>query len=280
MATPARMPGSRVRARRGSLMHYEWMWGYLCILPAVLGTLIFTAGPLVASFIMIFLHWEIITPPTPAGLDNVQQLIDDPLFFKALYNTAYVTLFSVPLGLLLSLLLAMALNQNLLGIRLYRLAFFIPSLTPTVANAILWLWIFNPSYGLANGLIGLLGLPPQTWLFDAHEAKIALVISNLWGIGGSIIIFLAGLQGIPQELYEAGAIDGVTWRSRFRYITLPMLSPVIFFNLIIGIINSMQSGFTITFLFSKTGFNQTGAGPDNVTPQISRLAGRSGRIAP
>jgi multiple sugar transport system permease protein len=167
------------------------------------------------------------------------------------------------LGLLLSLLLALALNQNLLGIRLYRLAFFIPSLTPTVANAILWLWIFNPSYGLANGLIGLFGLPPQTWLFDAHEAKIALVISNLWGIGGSIIIFLAGLQGIPQELYEAGAIDGVTWRSRFRYITLPMLSPVIFFNLIIGIINSMQSGFTITFLFSKTGFNQTGAGPDN-----------------
>ncbi len=187
----------------------------------------------------------------------------DSLFFKALFNTAYVTLLSVPLGLLLSLLLALALNQDLLGIRLYRMVFFIPSLTPTVANAILWLWIFNPSFGLANAIIGLFGIPPQTWLYNAQEAKLALVITNLWTAGTSMIIFLAGLRGIPQELYEAAAIDGVSWWSRFRYVTLPMLSPVIFFNLIIGIINSMQSGFTLTFLFSKSGFNQVGAGPDN-----------------
>src|SRR5947199_5304352 len=144
------------------------------MLKNLLRLLICTAGLLIASFVMIFLHWEIITPPTPAGLDNLQELINDPLFFKALYNTAYVTLLSVPLGLVLSLLLALALNQNLRGIRLYRVAFFIPSLTPTVANAILWLWIFNPSYGLANGLIGLFGLPSQPWLFDRYEAKIAL----------------------------------------------------------------------------------------------------------
>ncbi len=251
------------RPRRGRLQRNEWMWGYLCVLPSLLGFLIFMAGPLIASFALIFVHWEIITPPTPAGLDNLQELVGDSLFFKALFNTAYVTLLSVPLGLLLSLLLALALNQDLLGIRLYRMVFFIPSLTPTVANAILWLWIFNPSFGLANAIIGLFGIPPQTWLYNAQEAKLALVITNLWTAGTSMIIFLAGLRGIPQELYEAAAIDGVSWWSRFRYVTLPMLSPVIFFNLIIGIINSMQSGFTLTFLFSKSGFNQVGAGPDN-----------------
>ncbi|HZS91492.1 MAG TPA: sugar ABC transporter permease [Chloroflexota bacterium] len=251
------------RPRRGRLQRNEWMWGYLCVLPSLLGFLIFMAGPLIASFALIFVHWEIITPPTPAGLDNLQELAGDSLFFKALFNTAYVTLLSVPLGLLLSLLLALALNQDLLGIRLYRMVFFIPSLTPTVANAILWLWIFNPSFGLANAIIGLFGIPPQTWLYNAQEAKLALVITNLWTAGTSMIIFLAGLRGIPQELYEAAAIDGVSWWSRFRYVTLPMLSPVIFFNLIIGIINSMQSGFTLTFLFSKSGFNQVGAGPDN-----------------
>ncbi len=251
------------RPRRDRLQRNEWMWGYLCVLPSLLGFLIFMAGPLIASFALIFVHWEIITPPTPAGLDNLQELVGDSLFFKALFNTAYVTLLSVPLGLLLSLLLALALNQDLLGIRLYRMVFFIPSLTPTVANAILWLWIFNPSFGLANAIIGLFGIPPQTWLYNAQEAKLALVITNLWTAGTSMIIFLAGLRGIPQELYEAAAIDGVSWWSRFRYVTLPMLSPVIFFNLIIGIINSMQSGFTLTFLFSKSGFNQVGAGPDN-----------------
>ncbi len=254
---------SSLHRRRRALLRDEWLWGYLCILPSVLGLLIFVAGPLVASFVMIFLHWEVITPPTPAGFDNFGALIHDPLFFKALYNTAYVTLFSVPLSLLLSLLLALGLNQNLWGTGLYRLIFFVPSLTPTVANAILWLWIFNPTYGLANAVLGLVGVPPQTWLYDANEAKLALVITNLWAIGPTIVIFLAGLQGIPATLYEAAAIDGATWWSRFYYVTLPMLSPVIFFNLIIGIINTMQSGFTITFLFSSAGFNQTGAGPDN-----------------
>ena len=258
--------GARSRGgqfRRGGLKRAEWTWGYLCILPSLLGLVIFTAGPLIASFILIFLHWEIITPATPAGFDNFVELGNDPLFLQSLYNTAYVTLLTVPLSLLFSLLLALALNQNLLGVRLYRLVFFLPSLTPTVANAILWLWIFNPSYGLANAALGLFGIPPQAWLYNADEAKIALVISNLWSIGPTIIIFLAGLQGIPGTLYEAASIDGVTWWSRFRYVTLPMLSPVIFFNLIIGIINSMQSGFTITFLFSTAGFNQVGAGPNN-----------------
>lgn len=251
------------RTRRGGLMRDEWLWGYLCLLPSLLGLLIFTAGPLIASFVMIFLHWEIITPATPAGFDNFRQLANDPVFLQALYNTAYVTLLSIPLDLLLSLVLALALNQNLLGTGLYRVIFFIPSLTPTVANAILWLWIFNPSYGLANAALGVFGLPPQSWLFDPGEAKLALVLTTLWSIGPTIIIFLAGLQGIPATLYEAAALDGVTWWSRFRYVTLPMLSPVIFFNLIIGIINSMQSGFTITFLFSTAGFGQTGAGPEN-----------------
>jgi multiple sugar transport system permease protein len=254
------------RRRRGGLLREEALWGWLLQIPNIVGLAVFAAGPLIASFVMVFMHWEIITPPTYAGLDNINTLFGDPLFVKALYNTVYITVISVPLYMVLGLLLALALNQKLRGIAIYRVIFFLPSQMPAVANAILWLWLFNPDYGLVNWVLGLVHIPPSTWVQDPVMAKPALILMGVWGVGTSMIIYLAGLQGVPQELYEAAAIDGASpWR-KFRNVTLPLLSPVIFFSLIIGIINTMQSGFTTTYLFTaaQAGSGATDSGgPDN-----------------
>jgi multiple sugar transport system permease protein len=188
-------------------------------------------------------------------------LINDPLFTTALANTAYVTIISVPLYLMLALLLALALNQKMRGINIYRVIFFLPSQMPAVANTILWLWLFNPDYGLVNWVLSVFHLPTSQWIADPAMAKPSLILLGVWGIGGGMIIYLAGLQGIPQALYEAADIDGAGTWNRFWNITLPMLSPVIFFNLIIGIIGSMQSGFTTTYI--ATGGSSDSGGPEN-----------------
>lgn len=257
---------ARTRRRRGGLLREEALWGWLLQIPNIVGLTVFAAGPLIASFVMIFMNWEIITPPTFAGLDNFNQLISDPLFIKSLWNTVYITVISVPLSMALGLLLALALNQTLRGIALYRVIFFLPSQMPAVANAILWLWLFNPDYGLVNWFLGLFHIPSSTWVQDPVMAKPALIIMSIWGIGAGMIIYLAGLQNVPQELHEAAAIDGAgIWR-RFLNVTLPLLTPVIFFSLIIGIINTMQSGFTTTYLFTgaQAGNGSTDSGgPDN-----------------
>lgn len=246
----------------------EALWGWLLQIPNIIGLLVFTAGPLVASLALIFTHWEIITPATFAGSDNIYRLFHDPLFVTALWNTLYVTVISVPLYMVLGLLLALALNQNLRGIGIYRAIFFLPSQLPAVANAVLWLWLFNPDYGLMNWSLDLLHIPPSTWVQDPLMAKPALILMGAWGIGTGMIIYLAGLQGIPQALYEAAAIDGAGAWARFRSVTLPLLSPVIFFSLIVGIIATMQSGFTTTYLFTSTGH---GAGADSGGPDNALL---------
>jgi multiple sugar transport system permease protein len=239
------------------LLWREAVDGWLFILPWLLGFLFFTAGPMLASAIMSFLEWEILTPPSWVGLVNFGQMLADPLFGLALYNTAYYTLLGVPLYLLASLLMALLLNLPLPGVPIYRTLFFLPSLTPAVANALLWVWIFSPDFGLANYLLQAVGLPPQKWLFDVNLAKPSLILMGLWGIGSQMIIFLAGLQGIPQILYEAANIDGANEWQRFWRITLPMLSPTIFFNLVIGIIGSFQV-FTTAYIATQ-------GGPQNAT---------------
>jgi multiple sugar transport system permease protein len=246
-----------VRFGRRGLLWREAIDGWLFILPWFLGFLLFTAGPMIASAVISFMEWEILTPPTWVGLGNFQQMFSDPLFFESLYNTAFYTLLGVPLYLIASLVMALLLNLPLRGISVYRAIYFLPSLTPSVANALLWVWIFSPDFGLANYFLGIVGIPPQKWLFDIHLAKPALILMGLWGIGSQMIIFLAGLQGIPQVLHEAAAIDGANnWR-RFWSITLPMLSPTIFFNLVIGIIGSFQV-FTTVYIATQ-------GGPQNAT---------------
>jgi multiple sugar transport system permease protein len=244
---------THVARRRSGALREEAVWGWLLQLPVLVGLVVFVAGPLVVSLALTFTNWEMLRPATFAGLDNFRTLVDDPLFVQALGNTAYVTLISVPLYMVLGLLLALALDQKLRGINIYRVVFFLPSQMPAVANAVLWLWLFNPDYGLVNWVLHLFHLPTSTWIQDPAMAKPALILMGMWGIGPGMIIYLAGLQGIPAELYEAAAIDGAgTWR-RFRNVTLPMLTPVIFFTLIMGIINTMQSGFTTTYIFTAVG---------------------------
>ena len=231
--------------------------GYLFVAPWLLGFIIFTAGPMIASIVIAFMKWEVISTPEFVGLQNFVELFNDPLFRVSLYNTAFYTFLAVPLQLIVALLTAMLLNTKVRGIALYRTVYYLPSVTPVVASAMLWLWIFNPEFGLANALLERFGLPKQLWLLDPNLAKPAFIIMSLWGVGGTMVIFLAGLQGVPAELYEAASIDGAGALHRFRQITLPMLTPVIFFNLLIGLIDSFQ-------IFSSV-FIMTNGGPQNQT---------------
>jgi multiple sugar transport system permease protein len=222
------------------LRRQEALAGYVTILPWLLGFLIFSAGPIVVSFVLMFMRWEVLTPPTFSGLDNFDRLIHDPLVPVSLLNSFIYTILAVPLHLLAALAAALLLNVGVRGTNVYRVLIYLPSQMPAVASAILWFFIFSPTYGLANGMLGWIGVAPQQWLYDVNLVKPSLVIMAVWSLGGAMIIFLAGLQGIPDVLYEAARIDGAgTWRL-FRHITGPLLSPTIFFNLIIGIIGSFQ----------------------------------------
>jgi multiple sugar transport system permease protein len=174
------------------------------------------------------------------GLGQYQKLFQDDRFYLSLWNTAYYVFLGVPLHLFLALLAALAMNLNLRGIRVFRTLYYVPSLTPAVANAILWMWIFHPQWGLANAFLEWIGLPPLFWLQDPKLAKPAFIIMSFWTIGGQMVILLAGLKGIPQHLYEAAEIDGANALQRFRAVTLPLLTPALFFNLIIAIIGAFQ----------------------------------------
>jgi multiple sugar transport system permease protein len=222
------------------LRRQEALAGYITVLPWFLGFLIFSAGPIVVSFGLMFMRWEVLTPPAFNGLDNFDRLIHDPLVPASLLNTLIYTVLAVPLHLLAALAAALLLNVGVRGTNIYRVLIYLPSQMPAVASAILWFFIFSPTYGLANGILGWIGVSPQQWLYDVNLVKPSLVIMAVWSLGGAMIIFLAGLQGIPDVLYEAARIDGAgTWRL-FRHITVPLLSPTIFVNLIIGIIGSFQ----------------------------------------
>jgi multiple sugar transport system permease protein len=245
------------RRRTRGLLWHEALEGWLYLLPWLVGFVLFTAGPMVASAIISLTQWEILTAPRWVGLDNYARLVADPLFWRSLWNTVYYAFLGVPIYLAAALAMAMLLNLELRGIAIYRTIYFLPSLTPAVASAVLWVWIFNPDFGLANGLLNAVGLPGQKWLFDARLAKACFILMGLWGAGQQMIIFLAGLQGVPGQLYEAASIDGANQWQRFWRITIPMLSPAILFNLVIGIIGSFQV-FTTAFI-------ATNGGPQNAT---------------
>jgi multiple sugar transport system permease protein len=241
--------------RRSAFRRRQEIEGLLCILPWLIGFICFKFGPMVASLVIGMMRWDALQPPRWIGLENFQTMINDDRWYSALYNTAYLSFLSVPAQLLVAFLFALILNEKLRAMPLFRTIFYLPSQTPLVATAFLWTWIYHPDFGLANALLTTVGLSPQNWLFDLQLAKPSLILITLWsGIGVPMIIFLAGLQGVPQSLYEAAEIDGAGAFARFRNVTLPMVSPVLFFNLIIGIIASFQGFFTIVFL-------TTGGGP-------------------
>jgi len=236
-------------------------WGLLFILPWLIGFVCLTLGPMIASLVLSFYHYN---PGEMqfAGLTNYQRMLtEDPYFWSSLWRTMLYTLFAVPLGLSGSLLLAVLLNQNLRAKGLWRACFYIPTLVPAVAASFIWKYLFNQHFGLVNRLLADAGMPKEQlpqWFESSSLALPTLVLMSLWGIGGArMIIFLAGLQNIPASLYEAASIDGASRWQQFRHVTLPMLSPVIFFNLILGAIGAFQV-FTQAFLI-------TSGGPVNAT---------------
>lgn len=232
----------------------------------VVGLGVFTAYPVLASVYYSFCDYSVLTSPVCIGTENYQRLWQDDLFWRALRNTLYFAVFSVPLGAIASLSLALLLNQDVRGRPFFRALFYLPSIVPAVASSMLWLWIFNGQYGLLNyvltPILGIIGLQPPIWLADPNWAKPALVMMSLWGVGNSMIIYLAGLQDVPKELYEAAEIDGAgTWR-KFWHITLPCISPVIYFNVLMGTIGALQV-FTQAFIMS--------GGTDDGSPARSTL---------
>ena len=234
------------------------LWGLALISPWLLGFLIFTAGPMLASLYLSLCKYDLNTLSF-VGTKNYETLLTrDPLFWRSLGNTALYVLFSVPLGLSGSLVIAVLLNQKVRGMPIFRTLFYLPSLVPAVASALVWAWVFHPDAGILNFGLSKLGIQGPKWLQDPKTSLASLIIMSLWGIGGSrMLIFLAGLQGISDELYEAAQLDGAKGWTCFKNITLPMLSPTIFFNLILGIIGSFQV-FTSAYIM-------TGGGPDNST---------------
>ncbi len=239
----------------------EHVVGYLFVAPLILGLLIFTYGPVLAAFFLSFTKGDYISTPKWIGLGNYQALLNEDLFWKSMQNTLYYVVGVVPAGLLLSLLLALAMNQKLRGIIFFRSIFFLPTITSSVAISLMWLWIYNPEFGVLNFLLKQIGIKGPTWLSSSTWAMPAIIIMSIWrGLGYNMLIYLAGLQGIPEVYYEAAEIDGAGSWAKFRNITLPLLSPTTFMLLILSLIGAFQV-FEYTYVM-------TGGGPVYATLTI------------
>jgi multiple sugar transport system permease protein len=248
------------RARPGTLRRTEAIQGLLLVSPWIVGLVVFIIGPVLASLYLSFTDYNVLRPPRFVGLANyITAFTTDPLFPIAIERTVTYVVLVVPTVILGSLGLALLLNRGVPGTNLFRTAFFMPSLVPVVASAILWVWIFQPQVGLLNYLLRLVGIVGPAWLGSPTTALPSLVLVTFWGsVGGTtMIIFLAGLQGVPAELYDAAAIDGAgNWR-KFWNVTMPMISPTMLFNVVLGIIGAFQV-FSIAYV-------ATGGGPAYAT---------------
>jgi len=231
--------------------------GYIFIAPFVLGFLFWFLIPALTSLWLVFQKWNMIAPPEFIGLGNFKKLLTDRLFWQALKVTTVYSAIAVPLGMVLAFLLAMLMNSKVRGITVFRTIYYLPSIVPAVSNAVLWAWILNSDFGLLNALLHVFGVRRILWLQDPDWALPALVLMSLWSLGGGMVIYLAGLQGIPNEFYEAAEIDGAGGWAKLWHVTLPLMSPVIFFNLVMSIIGTFQI-FTAGYLI-------TNGGPQNAT---------------
>jgi multiple sugar transport system permease protein len=247
-STPRRRLNNRQR---------EALWGYAFMLPWILGFVIFLVGPMIASLYFSFTEYKVVRPPVWLGLDNYTRMFDDDLFYHSLRVTTVYTVLSVPLSIVGGLAIAVLLNQRVRFSGFFRTIFYLPSVISGVAVAIVFAWIFNYRFGILNYFLSLVGIEGPNWLGHPRYVLWAFVIMSLWGIGSTVVIFLAALQGVPVALYEAAEIDGANAWRRFWRITLPMISPAILFVLIMGVIGTFQS-FTQAYIM-------TGGGPANAT---------------
>jgi multiple sugar transport system permease protein len=243
--------------RRSSFARREAVEGYLFISPWIVGLVVFTVGPIVVSLYLSFTQYSVFTAPTWIGVTNYTNILTrDRLFWTSLYDTAYFVVVSVPVNVIIALLMGLLLSVNLPGIGLYRTFYYVPVVVPSVANALLWSILFS-NEGLVNEILQFLHLPRLNWLFDPRITKLIFVVMDAWGVGTTAMIFLSGLKNIPATFYESANVDGAGLLQRFWHVTIPLLTPVIFFNVVIGIINTFQV-FTGAYVI-------TSGGPANAT---------------
>jgi len=238
--------------RKGSIKNRSSIQGWLYISPFIIGFLLFYAGPMIFAAYISLTEWPVLGKPEFVGLLNFENMLSDDLLWESLRLTIVYTLIVVPLNVIVGLFLAILLNQKIRALSFFRTLFYIPSVITGVAVSILWWTVFNTEYGLLNSLLQEIGIPAIPWLTHTKWVLPAFIIISLWQVGGGVIIYLAGLQGIPTELYDAASIDGAGSWSRFRRITLPMLSPVLLFTLVLGIIGTFQS-FTNALIITNGG---------------------------
>ncbi len=231
------------------------LWGYVFLLPWLIGLIVFWLGPIIMSFGLSFTEYDAISAPRFIGLDNyVKAFSGDQLFWPSILRTFEYSAVVVPLSLIGSLSLALLLNRGMRGTYVFRALFFVPSLTPAVALALLWSWLLQPEIGPINDGLKILGITGPAWLASQYWALPSIIIINLWASmgGNTMLIFLAGLQGVPQELHEAASLDGAGRWAKFRHITLPMISPTFFFNLVLGVIGALKV-FSTAFVATQGG---------------------------
>jgi multiple sugar transport system permease protein len=246
-ASPRRLAPSRKVLR-------ENVEGYLFISPFLVGLLLLKLGPMLASAYFSLTSWDSLRPPQFIGLENYRKLFfEDPLFLKSLGVTTYYVAGRLPLVMIVALSIAILLNQAIPGRRGLRTIYYLPVVTPVVATALLWMWIFQPRFGAINSVLAWFGVTGPGWISSPEWAVPSLILVSVWSSAGSMmVIYLAGLQGVPQTLYEAATIDGANWLHRIRHVTLPMITPVILFNLVLGLITSFQV-FTNAYVMTQGG---------------------------
>jgi multiple sugar transport system permease protein len=263
--TPATTTATPGRRHLSPLARREARWAYVFLAPWIVGFLVFYAGPMVASLWLSFTEYDVINPPEWTGLDNYRQLVSDPLVAKSLGNTVYYTLLHVPLAMAISLGLALLLKRvgRLQGF--FRTVFYLPVMTPAVAVGILFLLLLNTQDGLINGALGLIGIEGPSWTTDPDWVMPGIVIMSLWSLGSTVIIYLAALQNVPRELYEAANIDGAGAWGRFRHVTLPMISGALFFTLVVNTIASLQMFTEVYTMYFGNRQTQTSFNTDAAT---------------
>lgn len=230
--------------------------GYIFSSPWIIGFFVFMAYPLIASIYFSFCDYSVLKPPIWVGMDNYKALMGDDLFWTALKNTLLYAVIALPAGMATAVILAMLLNAKVKGMAAYRTIFFIPSLVPQVSLAILWSWVLNSEHGVLNPVLDpflkLIHLKGPNWMGDPNWSKPSLVLMGMWGVGNAMLIYLAGLQDVPVQLIEAADLDGANSWQKTKNVTIPMISPVILFNLIMGIIGTLQV-FTVPYIMFPNG---------------------------
>ncbi|MCZ8516259.1 sugar ABC transporter permease [Paenibacillus filicis] len=249
---PLQTRSKNTPGRKGKLVHSRIRWGLLFVSPWLIGLLTLVLVPMLLSLYYSFTDYNIIGAPRWVGWDNYRALLDDPTFWSSSYNTLYLVVFMVPSSLVVGLVYALLLNQPIRGRKLFRTVLYMPQLVPPVATSMLWIWILNPSFGLINKFLGIFHITGPLWLASMEWSKPSLILIHWWSIGGTMLIFLAGLQGVSPALLEAAYLDGAGAWQRFRHVTLPAISPLMLFNLIMGVLGAMQY-FTQAYIMGGGG---------------------------